>query len=305
VTNAGDVPLSSTQIADALAKLVISGGAFNVNSIVSPDLTENNAFNGIIDPNTLTRADVLNVGASGQVVVSIGTQPGNLFTSTLDADGTSPIGTNVRAAASASFGVFAFNILPSSSNTTANGVLPVVVLGTSGMDPATIDPGSIRFEGVAPLRWGIERRGDFNDLTLKFDRQAVIAGLQQRLAAGPTLLASTRPGMEAQPPLDPGVVARAVFGAGTLNAIEAKAADRNGNGIIDIGDLRAVVQTPIISAPDVLAATLAAPAAAPGGGGGGGGGPPGTTLVLVLTGRMRDGTPFMGENALIIKGNGQ
>ena len=295
VTNAGDVPLSSAQIADVLAKLVISGGAFQVLSVTSPELTENNAFNGVIDPNTLTRADVLNVGASGQVVVSIGTQPGNLFTSALDADGTSPIGTNVRAAASASFGVFAFNILPSSSNTTANGVLPVVILGSSGMDPGTIDPNSIRFEGVAPLRWALEARGAVNDLTVKFDRQAVLAGLQQRLAAGPTLLASTRPGVEIQPPLDAGVLARALLGAGTLGAVEAKVADRNGNGIIDIGDLRAVVQTPVISAADVLAAPLAAP----------GGGPPGTTLVLVLTGRMRNGTPFMGENALIIKGNGQ
>jgi len=298
VTNQGDVPLTAAQVLDALAIQITGGGAFGVRTIVSPQLTENALFNGVGDLGTLTRADILAVGGSGNIAINFAVAPGNIFTTTLDADGTSQIvGTTVRAHAEASFGVFAFDVRPSSTNPSTNGVLPVVVLSTPGMDAATIDPASARLEGVAPLRWELVPRGSLNDLTLKFDRQAIVAALQQRLAAGPVAVAAVQQPAPDMP--DPEVVAHALLGGLSLSAAQAQAADRNGNGRVDIGDLRALIQrTPV--AID-LASALGGPAAAPGGGGGGG--PSGTNLTVVLTGVLRNGTPFMGENALIVKGN--
>lgn len=303
VRNLGDVPLSAAQIADALARAVPTGGAFHVRSVNSVVLTENNAFNGVSDLGTLTRADVLAVGGSGVVTVGIDVTPGNVFSSLLDADGTSPIGTNVRAGAAASFAVFAFDIRPT-LNSGSNGVLPVVFLSTPGMDAAGIDPASLRLEGVAPLRWSLVPRGTLNDLELKFDRQSVVAGLQQRLAAGP--LAAAR--MQGPDMPSAAQFAGALLGGEALTASQLKAADRNGNGVLDIGDLRALVRNAAVSvAPADISAALAGP---PGGGGGGGGLALGAsaqsaTVILVITGTMRDGTPLMGENAITIKGMGQ
>jgi hypothetical protein len=302
VTNAGDVPLSTAQIADALSAAVAGGGGFGVRSIASPTLTKNAGFNGLVDRNTLTRADVLAVGGSGTVAINITVAPGNVFSTLLDADGTTPIGTNVRAAAAASFGVFAFDIRPSSQNSASNGVLPVVVLGTTGMDPARIDPATLRLEGVAPLRWEVVPRGAVNDLTIKFDRQAILAALQTRLAS-PVAVAALAAAAAPNVAPDPALVARAVLGDGTaLTPEQVRAIDRNGNGVADIGDLRALLRggggggsggpaEPI----EVLVAGAAAAAAR---------GPSGTSLVLVLTGQLRDGTPFMGENSLVITNNG-
>jgi len=77
------------------------------------------------------------------------------------------------------------------------GVLPVAILGTPEFDATTIDPVTIQLEGVAPLRWSVmdvtapyigdanddcmscaENGEDgYDDLTLKFDAQEVIAAL--------------------------------------------------------------------------------------------------------------------------------
>jgi hypothetical protein len=305
VRNLGDVPLSLTQIADALSAAIAGAGGFTVEHIASPDLTEDLTFNGVAKPMTLTGADVLAVGASGNIGISVRVAPANLFTSLLNADSRSPIGTIVQASAAASFGVFAFNILPSSQNTASNGVLPVVVLGSQGMDPATIDVSTARLEGVAPVRSELVSRGGFNDLTLKFDRQAILAALQTRLAASPVTVAVLGAALampDAASPPDPALVARAVLGDGrALTAEQVRAVDSNGNGIVDIGDLRALLRgggggSPAVPPPVELFAA-AGPAAGPRG-------PSGTSLVLVLTGRLRDGTPFMGENSLIIANNG-
>jgi len=300
VSNRGDVPLSAAQIADALARAVPTGGAFHVRSINSVVLTENNAFNGVSDLGTLTRADVLAVGGSGVVTVGIDVTPGNVFSSLLDADGTTPIGTNVRASAAARFAVFAFDIKPT-LNAGSNGVLPVVFLSTPGMDAAGIDPASLRLEGVAPLRWSLEPRGTLNDLTLKFDRQSVVAGLQQRLAAGPVAVAS----MPRPDSPSPAQFASALMGGDALTASQVKAADRNGNGTLDIGDLRALVRN---ASASVAPADISLALSGPGSGGGGlalGPSAPSASVILVITGTMRDGTPLMGENAITIKGMGQ
>lgn len=88
---------------------------------------------------------------------------------------------------------------PNPFNAASKGVLPVAVLGTEDLDVSTIDPASIRLNGVAPLRssyedvgtpfepytgketcaldcndWGMD---DLMDLTLKFDRQDLVDAL--------------------------------------------------------------------------------------------------------------------------------
>jgi hypothetical protein len=45
---------------------------------------------------------------------------------------------------------------PNPVNVKARGVLPVAILGTADFDVTTIDPASVRLEGVAPIRWALE-----------------------------------------------------------------------------------------------------------------------------------------------------
>lgn len=77
---------------------------------------------------------------------------------------------------------------PNPLNVKSKGVLPVAILGAEDFDVTTIDPASIRLEGVAPLRSSIEDvsqpsnceddGGDgYADLTLKFDTQEIVAAL--------------------------------------------------------------------------------------------------------------------------------
>jgi hypothetical protein len=92
-----------------------------------------------------------------------------------------------------------FDIKPTSCpnpfNVGSNGVLPTAILGTEDFDVMTIDPATVKLEGVAPLRWSYEdvtrpvsprydscqcttKGADgYRDLTLKFDHQAIAAAL--------------------------------------------------------------------------------------------------------------------------------
>ena len=45
---------------------------------------------------------------------------------------------------------------PNPLNVKAKGVLPVAILGTEDFNVTTIDPASIRLEGIAPIRWSYE-----------------------------------------------------------------------------------------------------------------------------------------------------
>jgi len=85
---------------------------------------------------------------------------------------------------------------PNPFNTKAKGVLPVAILGTEDFDVTTVDPATVLLEGVAPLRWSfedvstpIELKEDsctcttnaadgYTDMTLKFNRQEILAMLQ-------------------------------------------------------------------------------------------------------------------------------
>jgi hypothetical protein len=83
---------------------------------------------------------------------------------------------------------------PNPLNTKSKGVLPVAVLGSADLDVSTIDPSTVTLNGVPALRSGIEdvsgpvQGGEdcectedgadgYDDLTLKFDKQAVVAAL--------------------------------------------------------------------------------------------------------------------------------
>jgi len=95
------------------------------------------------------------------------------------------------------------DFLPGSCSNTLNaisagggkGLVPVAVLGTEAFDVRNVDPGTVRLAGVNPVRWGyddattpVDKTQDscacteegadgYEDLILKFDRQAVIASL--------------------------------------------------------------------------------------------------------------------------------
>ena len=86
---------------------------------------------------------------------------------------------------------------PNPLNVKSRGVLPVAILGTADLDVTTIDTSTILLEGVPPIRSAIEDVGTpfgasvedclldctdegpdgFDDLTLKFDIQDVVAAI--------------------------------------------------------------------------------------------------------------------------------
>lgn len=87
---------------------------------------------------------------------------------------------------------------PNPLNVKSKGVLPAAILGTADFDVSQVDPATVQLEGVSPLRWAMEdvatpfepytgKEGcdacttegpdDYMDLTLKFDKQAIVAAL--------------------------------------------------------------------------------------------------------------------------------
>lgn len=85
---------------------------------------------------------------------------------------------------------------PNSLNLNSKGILPAAVLGTPDFEVTTIDPSSLRLQGVPPLRWSwedvstpfvgpadncgectLQGADGWLDMTLKFDKEAVVAAL--------------------------------------------------------------------------------------------------------------------------------
>ncbi len=84
---------------------------------------------------------------------------------------------------------------PNPLNTNSKGTLPVAILGTDVFDVNDVDPATLLLEGVAPLRWYLrdvstpmyagaevcecneDSADGYMDLTVKFDRQAIVAAL--------------------------------------------------------------------------------------------------------------------------------
>lgn len=97
---------------------------------------------------------------------------------------------------------------PNPLNPKSNGVLPAAILGTAEFDLSSVDPASVRLEGVAPLRWNLEDvgtpvrpkdecdctelEGDGNiDLTLKFKTQELVDALGPLTTGGELVLTVT------------------------------------------------------------------------------------------------------------------
>jgi len=174
---------------------------------------------------------------SGVVTVGIDVTPGNVFSSLLDADGTTPIGTNVRASAAARFAVFAFEHQAHTQRgieRCAAGRLPQ----HAGHGRSRNRSGIAASEGVAPLRWSLEPRGAFES-THPQVRSSVRS---RRAAAAPGGRPVAVANMQHSIRHNAAQFARALMGGDALTASQVKAADRNGNGTLDIGDLRALVR---------------------------------------------------------------
>jgi hypothetical protein len=270
VRNDGDVTLSAAALRDAIAAL-LTGGAFTVLSVSSPTLVTNPAFNGGAQPDLLGSGNALAPSAEGQVQVVFAVQAGSIYHSSVHAAGTSPIGTNVSADASASLGVVVFEIIPDQVSAWSNGVLPTRV-SSVGIHAEQINPAGLRLEGVAPNQWNLTSSGQ---LIVKFSLPDVLTALDQRILAAIPLAPARQSGAPS-----PGAT------LGTLVA-----AVMNGSG--ELGELRAVVM-----------------AQESGGTTGGTSGPTlssaqGTVRVLILTGSLQDGTPLIGEDDLTVMQGGQ
>ena len=71
-----------------------------------------------------------------------------------------------------------FNVITRKVNVKKMGILPVVVFSAADLDVATIDPASIRLEGVAPLRSRLVGAShDLKHLNLKFRAQEIVAAI--------------------------------------------------------------------------------------------------------------------------------
>lgn len=69
---------------------------------------------------------------------------------------------------------------PNPLNVTSKGVVPVAILGSSSFDVTTIDPATVKLEGVSALRWSVEDvapADGYPDLVLHFDTQELVAAL--------------------------------------------------------------------------------------------------------------------------------
>jgi len=92
---------------------------------------------------------------------------------------------------------------PNPLNTKSKGVLPVAILGTEGFDVSTIDPASVKLEGVSAIRSSLEDVAapidtqddcdcttegpdDFVDMTLKFNTQDIVEALGENVSDGDT-----------------------------------------------------------------------------------------------------------------------
>jgi hypothetical protein len=291
--NAGDVPLATVQVTDA-----VTPAAFEIAGVTSPRLGVNPAFDAVTDVNLLTGGDAMAAGAKDTVFAGFRVVPGTVYDFAVTAAGASPIGTAVTAAAAARFAVYPFAIRPPPVQGASQGVLPAAIPGGSGLDVRDVDPASIRLEGVPPLRWSYAPADGAADLLLFFSRQAVLAALRARLEGAIAAIAS-RPAAS-----DVTAVARGVLGRPDLvGDAQRLAADQlgNANGLLDVGDLRALVRRR--RAGDGGAASLLA--APPGGRSGSVGMPNGTVVTTVLTATLLDGTAVMGEDTIVLLDNGR
>ncbi|MGH7701171.1 MAG: hypothetical protein ACREMJ_11725 [Gemmatimonadales bacterium] len=296
VRNEGDVALSAAQLRDALAAS-ITGGSFHILGVTSPTLTPaaDPAFDGEASPALLGGGDVLGVNEEGVVTILMAVTPGNVYRAHVRGDGVSPIGTAVVDETVDALGVVAFEIIPDQVSAWSNGVLPTRIR-TQGIDAAQVDPATVVLEGVRPTQWNFTSSGD---LILKFPLQDVLSALEARLVSQAPIAAAivAEPAdATAMRSITVADVAAAVMGeTERLTAAGAAAVDRggNGNGTLDLGNLRALVMAN--RRPADAGAVPDGPQAS---------GAAGDSQVLVLTGALLDGTRLVGEDDLSVLNGG-
>jgi len=322
VVNTGDVPLSAAQILD-----VIGTSGLSLANLQSFALTANGGFDGSGDQETLAPGQVIPVGGSGTLTLRWAAIPG-LHQINVDASGTSPIETLVNDATSVAFGWVPMNIEPKSitrkkprnnpkgenKEKDDNGKLPVELYDSPGMSVRDIDPSSLALEGVPILKHEIEDDDGQTVLEAKFDRQAVIAGLDARLAGGVAAASTTTAVVLVGTPqigipdVTSAEIANALLGGRALATEDAQAMDRagNGNGRLDLGDLRAAVLAEGMAMAEGRKSDDNFESSQSNDDDGededetdeGGKGTPHT---LILTGSLMDGTPIWAEASVLVK----
>ncbi len=138
-----------------------------------------------------------------EVKLDVSAVPESVFTNlvTIDSDQTPPTTIELETEVCPLIPV-PFDVKPTSCrnplNTRSKGVLPAAVVGADDFDVTHVDPASLTLEGVAALRWSLEdvtapyvpylgKQDPFDcttagpdgylDLTVKFDKQAVVQAL--------------------------------------------------------------------------------------------------------------------------------
>ena len=125
---------------------------------------------------------------------------GGTFYTTISGNGANPSQADILAGGpcAPSVTVVAVDIQPESCPNSLGvknkGAISVAILGTNDLDVQNIDPATLLFEGISPLRWStedvatpisdgeecectIEGSDGFDDLSLKFDSQELVAAL--------------------------------------------------------------------------------------------------------------------------------
>jgi len=309
VANTGDVPLNAAQVLDALAV-----GGLDLAGLQSYALSANGGFDGGADAATLASAQTLPVGGTATMTLRWNAAPG-LHTTVVEASGTSPIGTTVGDAAPIAFGWVPMDIKPKKigrKKSKKNGKsdkarLPVELYGSPGIPVTSIDPSSLALEGAPIVNYKIEDEDGRMEMKVKFYRQSVLAGLDARLAAGVVAPSSMEQVVfEIVRRYTPGEVAAALWSGGAKDEVLAMDRAGNGNGRLDVGDLRAAVQG--TEGGQVVLAGKKEKKGKDGGmdvsgdrGDAGKDGMKGTPHTLILTGSLTDGTPIWAEASVLIK----
>jgi uncharacterized repeat protein (TIGR01451 family) len=112
VENNGDVPITSIQVTDNLAATFAGATGFIVTSVTSMGFTPNSLYDGTTNPNLLTGANTLAVGANGRVDLRVTVTPGaNL----------GPYGNSATGSATSAGGVGITDVSAAGSTPDANG----------------------------------------------------------------------------------------------------------------------------------------------------------------------------------------
>jgi hypothetical protein len=268
VTNTGDVRLSSVQLADALRWAIWweDGGPYFIpveDSYKQPDeefflwsttsdhLTLVEEFDGSERLNMTKLAagnDTLGVGQTASIEIVMTSLHSRIYGAQLNTSGVSPIGTPVAHDTWNTLGVFKLDInecrLPRWRRRVSG-----YIDGTRLMDVKDVDLASLRVEGVAPVEAEAHGYHKGGRIWFEFDQDELVDSLRSRLEKIGTSVAEIL-AMEQGSDRDSAVSISAedvaeqlLDGTSLLDGQQMTALDQlgNGNGQLDLGDLRALL----------------------------------------------------------------